>query len=57
MENYSNFCAFTGHRNVEKGEVDEKLVEKCVLNLIERGTTGFFCGMARGFDLIVGKVV
>ncbi len=49
-------CAFTGHR--ELGE-DFSLVKlkKEIKTLIERGVETFYCGMAKGFDLLAAKCV
>ena len=50
-------CVFTGHR--ELGEDFTKQTEKAlkeeIRRLLESGVTRFFCGMARGFDLLAAE--
>jgi uncharacterized phage-like protein YoqJ len=55
MTELKNSCAFTGHRDVV--DVDTTLLKKCIVNLIGRGVDTFYCGMARGFDLIAAETV
>ena len=50
--------AFTGHRDLKKYPDFSALklyeaAEKCIL----RGAKEFYCGMARGFDLLAGECV
>lgn len=56
MEYTIKKCAFTGHREVGT-ELDEKLLKRVVERLVKRGTQTFYCGMARGFDLIAADCV
>ena len=49
-------CAFSGHR-VLQSDFDIKLLENGVCDLIKRGTQVFYCGMAKGFDLIAAETV
>ena len=49
-------CAFTGHRVLEKN-FDEQIVKNYILKLIGRGVDKFYCGMAKGFDLVCGNCV
>ncbi len=49
-------CAFTGHREVCDNFLKENL-EICVKSLIERGVCVFYCGMAKGFDLLAAETV
>ena len=49
-------CAFTGHRNV-RGDLDLNALTSVIKNLIERGVTTFYNGIARGFDLISAQCV
>ncbi len=49
-------CAFTGHREMDESFSMEKL-QKTVFDLVERGVTNFFCGMAKGFDLYAAEAV
>lgn len=48
-------AAFTGHRETAEGETPN--LEKTVISLIERGVKTFYCGMAKGFDLIAAECV
>ena len=48
-------AAFTGHRETEKKDVPH--LRKTVISLIERGVKNFYCGMAKGFDLIAAECV
>ncbi|MBE7088658.1 MAG: DUF1273 family protein [Clostridiales bacterium] len=50
-------CSFSGHRLVGT-DLDLNLLCRVIENLINfRGVTNFFCGMAKGFDLIAGECV
>ena len=49
-------CAFTGHRDL-KSDFSLKKLEKEIVSLIKKGVDTFYCGMAVGFDLVVGKIV
>ena len=49
-------CAFTGHREFLENFSKEKL-EKEIENLVEKGVSTFYCGMAIGFDLLAGETV
>lgn len=51
-----NCCAFTGHRKIE-GQPDYALLRQILINLIENGVDSFYCGMARGFDMIAAEEV
>lgn len=52
----SNVCALTGHRDLDE-DFDCAALEKAVISLIERGIKTFYCGMARGFDLVAAECV
>jgi uncharacterized phage-like protein YoqJ len=54
--NIDKSCAFTGHRS-RNDEIPYELLEKCIINLIERGVEFFYCGMARGFDIAAAEIV
>ena len=49
-------CAFTGHRVLPSDFSASYLKEQIIL-LIERGAEVFYCGMAKGFDLLAGETV
>ena len=49
-------CAFTGHREIDKGFSIEKL-QKTVFDLVQKGVENIYCGMAKGFDLCAGEAV
>ena len=49
-------CTLTGHRKLGKG-FDIVQLERAVDDVINKGVTIFYCGMATGFDLIAAKVV
>lgn len=51
-----NCCAFTGHRLLGD-DFDAGLLERVIEGLIKRGTDTFYCGMAKGFDLVAGETV
>lgn len=51
-----NCCAFTGHRKIES-QPDYELLRKLLVELIENGVDSFYCGMARGFDMIAADEV
>ncbi len=55
-ENKIETCAFTGHRNIES-DFSTKNLKKAVEECIRNGCKIFYCGMARGFDLIAAKIV
>ncbi|MDE7163265.1 MAG: DUF1273 domain-containing protein [Clostridia bacterium] len=54
--NRKKTCAFTGHREVEKG-FDFDYLKECVQGIIDRGYDTFLCGMAMGFDLLAARAV
>lgn len=49
-------CAFTGHRDFNDSEYSDRL-EAAIRELIESGTTEFYCGMAVGFDIACAETV
>lgn len=49
-------CAFTGHRKIEDPP-DFALMADIAEQLIARGVTDFYCGMARGFDLLAARFI
>lgn len=49
-------CCFTGHRVVD-GDFSFSALENAVEEVIRAGVDTFYCGMARGFDLLAGKCV
>ena len=50
--------AFTGHREVEKyPDFSARKLYEATETCIKRGATDFYCGMARGFDLLAGECV
>ncbi len=49
-------CALTGHRKIEKDFTSEML-RKQLYDLVERGVTTFYCGMAIGFDLLCAREI
>lgn len=50
--------AFTGHREVEKyPDFSARKLYEATEAYIKRGATDFYCGMARGFDLLAGECV
>lgn len=51
-----NCCAFTGHRKIDD-QPDYALLRDTLENLIENGVDTFYCGMARGFDMIAAEEV
>lgn len=55
-QEFSNACAFTGHRELEEDFSKKELLNK-VESLIKKGVTVFYCGMAKGFDLVAGETV
>lgn len=49
-------CAFTGHRVLhEKIEIEG--VERLLSSFLERGINVFYCGMAKGFDMLIAEQV
>lgn len=52
-------CCFTGHRNIPAGEtVNVKIeLDVCLRTLIAKGVHTFYCGGARGFDLLAAEAV
>ena len=65
--NKENSVCFSGHRpkNLAWGynenhpdckKLKEKL-QKTILNLVNKGKTTFYCGLAEGFDLYVGEIL
>lgn len=52
---YKN-CAFTGHR-YSLAELDVRLLDNVILNLIKSGVKNFYCGMAVGFDIAAAESV
>lgn len=55
-EDFERSCAFTGHREMTE-DFQPQLLEETVKYLIDCGVTTFYCGMARGFDLIAGSLI
>lgn len=49
-------CAFTGHR-VLNSDFDVNLLDRVILNLIKSGVNNFYCGMAKGFDIVAAESV
>ena len=49
-------CVFTGHRGLG-ADFSEKALVQAVKDLILRGVTDFYNGMAVGFDLAAAEVV
>ena len=49
-------CALTGHRELDKDFTSEVL-RKQLYDLVERGVTTFYCGMAIGFDLLCAREI
>ena len=47
-------CAFTGHRTLGKG-VTRKRVQVEIEKLVKGGITTFYCGLARGFDMLAAE--
>ena len=67
MINIENACCFTGYRPEKfdfafdtdcrkMTEFDNRLLY-CISQLIEQGCTVFYCGMAKGFDIVAGECV
>ena len=56
LTNQIKTCAFTGHRELPSNFPKENL-EKCVHALVEKGVFLFYCGMAKGFDLLAAETV
>ena len=53
----NNNCSFSGHRLVGT-DLDLNLLRRVIENLINfRKVTNFYCGMAKGFDLISAECV
>lgn len=52
-------CCFSGHRNIQKKEVDiiKKRLRSELINLIDQGVTAFRTGGALGFDTIAALEV
>ena len=49
-------CAFTGHRQIDDPP-DMVMLNEIVEGLIAQGVTNFYCGMARGFDMIAAQLI
>jgi hypothetical protein len=49
-------CAFTGHRDLEEDFSEEKL-RFYIEQLILKGVSVFYNGMAKGFDLISAEIL
>ena len=49
-------CILTGHRKLRE-DFNEKLVQTALKNAIEKGVEIFYNGMAKGFDLLCGKLL
>ena len=54
--NSKTSCALTGHRVLPKNFNNRLLFDELEA-LIKEGCTSFFCGMARGFDLLALKLL
>jgi Uncharacterized protein conserved in bacteria len=52
-------AAFTGHRSFEKGRLDQVKNDLCgaIRLAYSKGFRNFYCGMARGFDLLAAETV
>lgn len=50
-------CAFTGHRKLNDDFSDVLLEKKIRYVIDELGVKYFYCGMAKGFDLIACRIV
>ena len=58
LEKKIKSVAFTGHREVEKYcDFSARKLYEATESYIKRGATDFYCGMARGFDLLAGECV
>lgn len=55
MSTYKN-CAFTGHR-YSLEELDLRLLDNVILNLIKSDVKNFYCGMAVGFDIAAAESI
>ena len=51
-----NACVFTGHREIDSDFSAEKL-SQAIDECIARGCVDFYCGMAKGFDLLAGAEI
>ncbi len=51
-----NCCAFTGHRKIDDAP-DMALLSDILVSLIESGVDSFYCGMARGFDMLAAEQI
>ena len=49
-------CAFTGHRELPDDFSENELKERLRV-LIKNGARDFYCGMAKGFDLLAAETV
>ena len=49
-------CAFTGHREINASFPTQQLLEE-IENAVKNGVHTFYCGMAKGFDLLAGEAV
>ena len=49
-------CAFTGHRNLGDDFPTDKL-RQAIVEVVKRGITTFYCGMACGFDMLAAECV
>lgn len=49
-------CAFTGHRNLDE-RFSLLSLKEAIDECIDEGCTTFYCGMARGFDLIAAEEI
>ena len=56
LENNIKACAFTGHRELPEN-ASLKIIRKTVQALLEKGVHTFYCGMAKGFDLLAAETV
>lgn len=55
-QDFSNACAFTGHRELEADFTNKEILKR-VEFMIQKGVNVFYCGMAKGFDLVAGETV
>ena len=49
-------CAFTGHRELLEDFLEKNLL-KTIESLLKKGVNTFYCGMAKGFDLLAGETI
>ena len=58
LEKKVKSVAFTGHREIERyADFSARKLYEAAETYVKRGATDFYCGMARGFDLLAGECV